>query len=177
MTIQERTKDLIIQLKKVKEREGFSNSDILRMVEANGDNVSMSTIVRVMADGSENNPGFRYHDTIKPIAKVLLGLDRQHLEGLSDEERATKDIVLLKEMEIKEKNIQIEHLTERVKELTAKIEAQEMDSRRRIDYLKDQIAIKDKQIAEKDASIKKRDDMLQNLSNGLIEVIAQTKKE
>ena len=169
MTIQERTKDLIIQLKKVREREGLSIAQIVQKVEDNGDFVSATSVTRVFASGSEDQ-NFRYHDTIKPIAKALLGLDRNQLEGLSDEERAAKDIILLKEMEIKERDIQIKHLSEKLEEL-------EKDSRRRIDYLKEQIAIKDAQIAEKDASIKKRDDMLQSLSNGLIEMMNQNKKD
>ena len=152
MTIQERTKDLVIQLKKVKEREGLSVAQIVRMVEENGDCVSTATVTRVMAEGSENQ-NFRYHDTIKPIAKALLGLDRSLLEGLPDEERATKDIILLKEMEIKERDLQIVHLTEKINELNTVLEAQEADARKRIDYLKDRVEYLIDQIAAKDELI------------------------
>lgn len=152
MTIQERTRDLIIQLKKVREREALTISQIVQKIEDNGDSVSMSSVTRVFASGSEDQ-NFRYHDTIKPIAKALLGLDRSLLEGLPDEERAAKDIILLKEMEIKEKDLQIAQLTAKVEELNTKLEAQEADARKRIDYLKDRVDYLIDQIGAKDELI------------------------
>lgn len=180
--MQERIKDLIIQLKHVKEREGLTNADIVRMVEEKGDYVSMSTVARVMADGSEET-NFRYRESIKPIASVLLELDAAHLEGLSDEERAAKDIILLKEMELREKDQQIEALTE-------KMAAAEADARRRIDYLKEQIVIyqeeiirkdaqiaaRDSQIATRDVSLRMKDEMIANITNNIIEVLTAYRK-
>ena len=68
------TKDIIIQLKKVREERGLSFNDILQMMENNGDYLSKSTLSRVFADGSEEN-SFKYEETIRPIANALLDID------------------------------------------------------------------------------------------------------
>lgn len=165
--MQERIKDLIIQLKHVKEREGLSNAEIVRMAEKNNDYISLATVSRIMAEGSEES-SFRY-DSIKPIAKALLHLDASHLEGISDEERATKDVALIKEIELREKDMQIQQLKERV-----------MYLEERVEYLKSQVSIahddivrKDEQIAARDASIKKRDEMLSKA----IDMLNQSRKD
>jgi transcriptional regulator with XRE-family HTH domain len=46
------TRDLIIQLKEVREEKGLSYNDILSLMEKNGDYLSKSTISRVFSEGS-----------------------------------------------------------------------------------------------------------------------------
>lgn len=47
-----KTRDLIIKLKAVKEEKGLSLNKIADLIEANGDFISRSSIQRVFADGS-----------------------------------------------------------------------------------------------------------------------------
>ena len=70
MEKQERIREIILQLKKIKEDLGLSNQDILEMVEANNDSTSPSTIHRLFAKDSENK-NFNYRATIQPIFKAM----------------------------------------------------------------------------------------------------------
>ena len=45
-------KDIIIELKEVREAKGLSFGDILDLMEKNGDYISKSTLSRVFAEGS-----------------------------------------------------------------------------------------------------------------------------
>ena len=69
-----KTRDLIIKLKAVKEEKGLSINKIADLIEENGDFISRSSIQRVFADGSEDC-SFRYEETIRPIAKALLDIE------------------------------------------------------------------------------------------------------
>lgn len=66
------TSDLIRQLKNIREKQNLTLQDIYEMLEQANSHISMCTIQKVFADGSEGQR-FRYRDTIQPIAKVLLG--------------------------------------------------------------------------------------------------------
>ena len=70
------TSRVIAKLKKVCREQGLTPSDVYEMLPAvNGQrSVSLSTIRRVLADGSEN-AGFRYYDTIQPITAAVLGTE------------------------------------------------------------------------------------------------------
>jgi len=65
------TKELIIQLKEARKQKGLSFDKILDLMKQNGDYLSKSTLSRVFAKGSEDK-SFRYEETLRPIAKVLL---------------------------------------------------------------------------------------------------------
>lgn len=68
------TKDIILKLKDVRQEKQLSFSDILDLMEKNGDFLSKSTISRIFADGSEDK-SFRYEETIRPIANALLDIE------------------------------------------------------------------------------------------------------
>lgn len=65
------TRDIILRLKRVKAARGLSCGRICAMVAEAGSSVSLSTVKRVFADGSEDW-SFRVCDTVQPIADVLL---------------------------------------------------------------------------------------------------------
>ena len=65
------TRELIANLKDVKQAKGLSINDI---VELTGNLVSKTTVQRVFADGSEEI-SFRYEETLRPIANALLNVD------------------------------------------------------------------------------------------------------
>jgi transcriptional regulator with XRE-family HTH domain len=142
------TKDIIIKLKEVREEKGLSLNNILDLMEKNGDYLSKSTLSRVFADGSEEN-SFRYEETIRPIANALLDIE-------TEEETDDLDTKALKTL-LKYKIQRIEELEQKVQDLeitidkqkikhNEKIEKEREQSRRSIDFLKDQIAYKDKRM-------------------------------
>ena len=143
-----KTKDLIIKLKAVKEEKGLSLNKIADLVEQNGDFISRSSIQRVFADGSEDS-SFRYEDTIRPIAKALL--DIENIEDDDSLDTATlKTILKYKMQRIEDLEVQIEKLVaeldkEKVKR-HEKIDDIRNEYEKKIDFLKDQITLKDKRM-------------------------------
>ena len=143
-----KTRDLIIKLKAVKEEKGLSLNKIADLVEANGDFISRSSIQRVFADGSEES-SFRYEDTIRPIAKALL--DIETIEEDDSLDTATlKALLKYKIQRIEDLENQLEHLqaaldNEKLKR-HEKIDDIRAEYERKIDFLKDQITLKDKRM-------------------------------
>lgn len=76
MEKQERIREMILQLKKIKEDKVLTNQDVLKMVEASGGTTSIASIRRVFTDGSENQ-GFNYRNTVQPIAHALLAVSEE----------------------------------------------------------------------------------------------------
>lgn len=163
------TKDIILKLKEVREEKGLSYGDILDLMEKNGDFLSKSTISRVFADGSEEM-SFRYEETIRPIANALL--DMENLEETDDlDTKALKTLLKYKIERIEELEQQIEHLKsamdkEKLK-YHEKLDSERERNRMSIDFLKEQISLKDKRmdqlldaVFEKD---KQHKDMLSKL--------------
>ena len=142
------TKDLIMKLKAVREEKGLSYNDILDLMEKNGDFLAKSTISRVFADGSEEM-SFRYEETIRPIANALL--DIENIEDTDDMDiRAMKSLLKYKIQRIEELEQQIEHLkTSLDKEKLnshEKLDAERERYNKSIDFLKEQVAYKDKRM-------------------------------
>ena len=162
------TQDLLLRLRKIKDQEKLTVAKIAEMIEANGDNISETTIRRVMTE----DRNYRYFDTLQPIAKVLLKLDEVE-EGVSDEEQATKDVALIKDMEYKLLLEKCKKYEERVKYLEERVE-----------YLKDQVSVhqaaierKDEQIAARDKSIQKRDEVIERFTKCTLTFLEAIKKE
>lgn len=130
--------DLIFRLKSVREERKLSLPDIMEMIEKNNDYISMTTLRRVFADGSECLD-FSYDKTIRPIVNALLS---------SEEEApaAAAEIDLLKSV-IRLKNETIDSLKERIDTIKSEYD-------RRLAFLRDQIEKKDRRMDEKDAIIK-----------------------
>jgi len=142
------TKDIILKLKEVKEEKGLSINDILKMVEANNEYVSKTTITRVFAEGSEEN-SFRYEETLRPIANALLDIDT--IEDTDNSDTQAMKIILKykmdtiqnleKQMEDKDAAFDREKLA-----LIDKFEVERNQYNRRIEFLLSQIELKDKRI-------------------------------
>ena len=138
---QKKIADIVSKLKKVREENGLSYQKIVELVEKNGDYVSLSTVKRVFEDGSEAY-GFQFENTLKPIANAVLGIYSDTDIVSASEVDALKSIVAYK--------------SDRITELEARIERIEDSYRRRLDFLKEQISLKDQRID-------KRDDMIERL--------------
>ena len=137
----ESTRELIISLKQVRQEKNLSFDKILSMMEERGCYLSKSTLSRVFAEGSEDNGSFRY-ETLKPIADVLLDVDRIETDD-------TPDTIAFKQM-LKFKKEIIEELTkanEQTKLSYAEQLQEETDQfNRSLDFVKKQIELKDQRI-------------------------------
>ena len=142
------TKELIIKLKETRIQKGYSISDIENLLEKNGQHLSRSTISRFFSEGSED-VSFRYEETIKPIADVLLDTD-------NIEETDNMDVQAMKSL-LKYKAMRIEELEKQVTRLEAALDKERIKGHEkfakerelcndRIEFLTSQIEIKDKRI-------------------------------
>ena len=76
-----RSQKLIRELKEIKRANEITYPRIMDRMEKNGKVVSLTTLRRVFADGSEDNAGnFSYENTLMPIAEVLLDVEDRPTE-------------------------------------------------------------------------------------------------
>lgn len=139
--LQKKKSEIIRNLKRVRAEDGLSISEIVKLCEDAGESVSETTIKKVFAEGSEAC-GFNYETTLKPIISVLLG----------DHEETAETDMMISVAEFK---------AAKIKNLEAQLERMETSYKRRIDFLKNQIEIKD-------ARIDKRDEMITKLIDTII---------
>ena len=130
--------NIVIRLKKVRNKN--PEMTLQRISDQTG--VSMSTVTRIFADGSENQ-SFRY-ESLKPICLLLLDSD-----GL-DEDMHT-DEVQMQIAQIKEK-------------YDKKIEDERAQYRKRIDFLMHQIDLKDDRITRLLKALEDRHEQYTELS-------------
>lgn len=129
MDKQARTREIIIQLKTIKEDKDLTNQDILDLVEASGGVTSMTTIRRVFAEGSENQ-SFSYRNTIQPISHALLAINEQEKVSELDENvlqaqlDALKQVVELKDTLISELQKDLDAEQRKVAHLLKQVEQQ-----------------------------------------------------
>ena len=135
-----KSQELIRQLKEIKSRDEITYPRIIERIEKNGKSVSLSTLRRVFADGSElNADSFSYENTLMPIAEALLNAeDIPTPAGPYAKEIDTLKTVI---------HVQNEELA-RMHELKEHLES-------RITFLLEQIERKDRRMDEKDEIIKK----------------------
>lgn len=142
------TKELILQLKEVREEKGLSFDKILSLMEQNGDFLSKSTLSRVFAEGSENER-FMYETTLRPIANALLDIENYE-DTDSIDTKAMKSLLKYKIQRIEELEHQVEHLEsaldkEKIK-YHEKLDKEREQFNRSIEFLKEQVAYKDKRM-------------------------------
>ena len=141
------TKNVILALKEVKKEKKLSLDKILVMMNENDPSsaVSKTTLSRVFAKGSEELI-FKYENTLRPIANVLLDL-----ETIEDDDNgetiAMKSILKLKkdiieEMEEKLKKVESEEKQKYYEKLVKETEK----FQKSLDYIKHQVELKDKRI-------------------------------
>ena len=141
------TREIIERLKAVKQESELTIPRIKDMMERNGDYISLSTLRRVFADGSEEDT-FSYERTIAPIARALLFQDFDEKPEVTTEDRVEglKQVILIK-------NEQIDILTDQVENLKKQFETLRSEYETRLNFLRDQIELKDKRMDEKDLMI------------------------
>lgn len=132
--------DLIRQLKEVKLKDEITYPRIMDRMEKNGKFVSLTTLRRVFADGSEMSANnFSYENTLLPIAEALLNAE----DVPTPDSPCAKDIDALKAVI----HVQNEEIS-RLHEIKEHLES-------RITFLLEQIDKKDRRMDEKDDIIRK----------------------
>jgi hypothetical protein len=162
MTKQERTKEIILQLKQSKNERDLSISEIYDMLMAANCDISLTTLKRVFAEGSEDK-GFRYKGTIQPIAQVMLAIKEETTPDnqLTDVEiDALKNIALLKDTIITDLQKENEALAAKAAQLMKDYaEAQE-----KIELLKKQAEFLTSRVHRLDELIERKDDYIDRLA-------------
>ena len=144
------TQNIIVQLKAVKAQQHLTISQIKEKVDATGNIVSETTIRRVFADKSEKDDSFSYESTIRPIAQALLIAD-----GYSDQSELLQAKVASFEAIIKYKGELIESLKKQIDDMRVVQDEKCSECRKRQDFLREQIALKDERMDRKDAIIER----------------------
>ena len=154
MSRQEKTAEVIRQLKIVREDRGLSLQRILDMVLEAGGNISIGTVRRVFEEGSETR-NFRYEDSIKPIADVLLDVQSTTMATGAD----AAELEALRAL-VRYKNSYIAELEAAASNVEAKVQAAKDEQQKKIDFLVVQLAGKDEQLKAKDQQIQDRGKLL-----------------
>lgn len=68
--------ELLQKLRIAKDAKGLSYQDIVDITEENGEAVSLSTVKRIFQKDS-NLDDFRYHQTVRPVVRAVLGMDEE----------------------------------------------------------------------------------------------------
>lgn len=121
-----RSQELIKQLKEIKRTQEITYPRIIERMEKNGKYVSLTTLRRVFAEGSEENASnFNYESTLLPIAEALLNVEdlptpenspyAKEIDGL-------KAVIHVQNEEIARLHELKEHLEERITFLLGQIE-------------------------------------------------------
>ena len=133
--------ELIKQLKEAKQRDEVTYPRILERMEKNGKFVSLTTLRRVFADGSEMNANsFNLESTLMPIAEALLDVadvPTPEDSPYAMEIQGLKAVIHVQNEEIARLYDLKEHLEQR------------------ITFLISQIELKDKRMDQKDVMIEK----------------------
>lgn len=146
--------DILAKLREAKEAKGLSYQDIVDITEQNKEYVSLSTVKRIFAKDADVSD-FRYNQTIRPIVRAVLGLD-EDTEAPSDVPdqkqaeqyyttiEAMKAVLDFKHEQLMERSAEIDRLRAEIKALTDRyqreIEELKIDSNKKVEHLKDQIA-------------------------------------
>ncbi len=132
------TQQLIKQLKDAKREREITFPRLMEMLEKIGKPVSLTTLRRVFADGSEWNDSFNYENTLLPLAEVLI--NAVDIPIPTDSPYATEIEGLKSVIHVQNEEIA------RLHELKEHLES-------RVTFLLEQIEKKDRRMDEKDEMI------------------------
>lgn len=135
-------KEIVLKLKEKREEQKLSYADINALIEANGDYpLNKSTLSRLFAEGSENER-FDYEDTIRPLAKALL--DIENIEETDTEDVKTLKLLLKVKMD-RINELEANLANEKIK-YHEKLDKEREQFQKSLDFLKEQVAYKDKRM-------------------------------
>lgn len=141
------TREIILALKKVYKDEKLSIDKVLAMVDAKeGEGkVSRSTIQRLFAAGSEDDPSsFRYETTLIPICNTLLDENSANTTIMMRYKRDMIEDFVAQNKELKEEMKDLKAKEE--KKYNAKLEEITTNFQKTLDFVNRQIELKDNRI-------------------------------
>lgn len=144
------TKDLILEIKRVQKENDYSYGEMAKMMEAKGEKpLSPATFSRIFTEGSEDNNSFSYDYTLVPLARTLLDVETIEADD-TDNVKVLKEMLKIKHTRIKELELENQDLLSEIDKLKInhheKMDKEREQSRRSIEFLKEQIQFKDKRI-------------------------------
>ena len=152
-----RSRELITQLKEVKKKDEVTYPRIMERIEAAGHSVSLSTLRRVFAEGSEAHAAsFSYEHVLLPIAGALLNVEDR---PIPDDAPNAAQMEGMKAV-IRVQNEEIARLLELKEHLED-----------RITFLLEQIDKKDRRMDEKDEIIKRLSADKDSLTARLLDMV------
>lgn len=160
----ERQRELILQLKTVKQEHDLSCADIYGKVKSAGFSTSESSVRRVFAPGSENQ-NFRYQDTLQPIARVMLGVTEEGEAMTATEADAIKSVVLLKDSMIRDLQKENELLNARIAQLEHDLASMRVaEYEARIAEYQDSLRRVRERVEKLDTQINRKDDYIDRVA-------------
>ena len=161
------TSELISRLKEVRQAKNLSYQDI---VDLTNGAVSKTTVSRVFADGSEE-VSFRFDETLKPIAGVLLDVD-------NFEENDSTTVLAMKSL-LRYKSDCIIELENQIKELNSELNGEKIKQQEKFDierrlyndritFLLHQIELKDKRMDQLLEAVFQKDKQIKEVMEKLI---------
>lgn len=115
---------LIQDLKRAKAEKEITYPRLIDMLEANNTPISLTTLRRVFADGSEKNDSFNYSFTLQPLEAILLSSDEipePETNPYAKELEGYKAVIHSQNEELVRVYQMLDHLEDRVKFLVDQI--------------------------------------------------------
>lgn len=137
MGVTPQSRELILQLKEIKDRLELSCPQIQAMATAHGYTISLTTVKRVFAEDSENQ-GFKYSDTLKPLSAVLL-------KTAEDGDGDSIEVATYKKLGAYKDRL-IEQLSEQAEAAGAATGRELEAAKLQVEYIKGQLAARDVQL-------------------------------
>ena len=141
---QEKIKEVIVQLKEMKERKNLSIDQIIEALDSTNNHLAKNTVVKFFSEGSEDC-GYQY-ETIRAISDVMLNVYSDDADD-DDEVRGLKRTVQLQ-------NILIDQLKEQIQkekiDADSILQSEKESNMRRIEFLRDRVNRQDHRIEQKD---------------------------
>lgn len=167
MEIEAMKKQTIERLKRVKKEQELSISQIMDMLNSKGYYLSEPTLKKVFSENSDSY-NFKYHDTIAPLADVLLDL-----YGDATSETASDEVKQL----IREKNKMIEILLYKNEEQKADYEKRIAHLKKQVERLEGNLDFREKMIDRKDETISKLLDSISHKDEIIEKLLKDKMKE
>ena len=131
------TKKVILRLKAVRNQKGLTYQDIVDACETQNESISLSTVKRFFAKGSEDGPDYRVY-TVNAIFHAVVGTEEMAFTAAEEaaltetekeivsENAVLKAVVELKDASIEDMQHQIDNLTEQKANLESQINAMQI---------------------------------------------------
>ena len=161
------------RLRTERAKRNLSYEKIRQLIEDNGDYPpSISTLSRLFSEDSETDR-FSYEDTIRPVAKVLLDFETIE-ETDTDDVKTLKSLLKLKMARINELEVELAQAESKYRN---KIDAERERYNKSIDFLKEQVAYKDKRMDFLLDSVRSKDELHNRMLEQILTCPCRVKNE